>query len=117
VCELLAVRIDHDKVARDFLNGPWRGEAAHTKLLGGSAAFSLQAGAGALTGAISAREAKAMTDNIIDIKAKRDEQQAVVDAKMDRILNLVEVLRPYFKAGGTVDELQRFVNTIRDEQD
>jgi hypothetical protein len=45
-----------------------------------------------------------MTDNVIDIKAKRDEQQAAVDAKMNRILNLVEVLRPYFKARGSVDE-------------
>ena len=57
-----------------------------------------------------------MTDNVVDIKAKRDEQQALVDAKMNRISNLVEVLRPYFQAGGSVDELQRFVNTIRDEQ-
>lgn len=58
-----------------------------------------------------------MTDNVVDINAKREEQQAVVDAKMNRISNLVEVLRPYFNAGGTVDELQRFVNTIREEQD
>ena len=58
-----------------------------------------------------------MTDNVVDINAKREEQQAVVDAKMNHISNLVEVLRPYFNAGGTVDELQRFVNTIREEQD
>ena len=58
-----------------------------------------------------------MADNVVDINAKRQEQQAAIDAKMNRILNLVEVLRPYFKAGGSVDELQRFVNTIRDEQD
>ena len=57
-----------------------------------------------------------MTDNVVDINAKREEQQAVVDAKMN-ISNLVEVLGPYFNAGGTVDELQRFVNTIREEQD
>ncbi len=58
-----------------------------------------------------------MTDNVVDINAKRDEQRAAVDAKMNRIALLVEILVPYFKAGGTVDELQRFVNTIREEND
>ena len=30
-----------------------------------------------------------MTDNVVDINAKREAQQAVVDAKMNRISNLV----------------------------
>jgi len=59
-----------------------------------------------------------MMGKVIDIKGSleaRQKEDAVFQAKMNRVSALVRAFAAHFAAGGTIEELQNSVNVARDE--